>query len=213
MKRSKLLKILKDRILSIKIDRPVLVSIDGVDAAGKTIFAKQLAIELEKSGLNVIQSSIDGFHNPREIRYRRGRENSDGYYRDSFNYEALRYNLLDPLKKGDLTYKTKYFDYSTNSKIKNNLKIADKEAILIFEGVFSNRPELRDYWDYSIYLHIDEDESIKRGLKRDGGNMEALQLYKTRYIIGQRIYQAEAEPLKYACIIIDNNDPDNPKIL
>jgi len=58
MKRSKLLKILKDRILSIKIDRPVLVSIDGVDAAGKTIFAKQLAIELEKSGLNVIQHHL-----------------------------------------------------------------------------------------------------------------------------------------------------------
>lgn len=213
MKRSKLLKILKDRILSIKIDRPVLVSIDGVDAAGKTIFAKQLAIELEKSGLNVIQSSIDGFHNPREIRYRRGRENPDGYYRDSFNYEALKHNLLDPLKKGDLKYRSKYFDYTTDSRIKDPLKIADKRAILIFDEVFSNRPELRDYWDYSIYLHIDEDESIKRGLKRDGGNMEALQLYKTRYIIGQRIYHAEAEPLKYACIIIDNNDPDNPKIL
>ena len=213
MKRSKLLKILKDRILSIKIDRPVLVSIDGVDAAGKTIFAKQLAIELEKSGLNVIQSSIDGFHNPREIRYRRGRENPDGYYRDSFNYEALKHNLLDPLKKGDLKYRSKYFDYTTDSRIKDPLKIADKRAILIFDEVFSNRPELRDYWDYSIYLHIDEDESIKRGLKRNGDNMEALKLYNSRYIRGQRIYQAEAEPLKYASIIIDNNDPDNPKIL
>jgi len=213
MKLSKLLKILKDRILSIESDQLILVSIDGVDAAGKTVFAKKLAIELEKNGLNVIQASIDDFHNPKEIRYVRGRENPDGYYRDSYNYEALKHNLLDPLKKGDLKYRSKYFDYSTNNRITNNFKIADKEAILIFDGVFSNRPELRDYWDYSIYLHIDEDESIKRGLKRNGDNMEALKLYNTRYIRGQRIYQDEAEPLKYASIIIDNNDPDDPKIL
>jgi uridine kinase len=45
------------------------VGIDGVDGAGKTTFADKLATALADRQLHVIRSSIDGFHNPRSIRY------------------------------------------------------------------------------------------------------------------------------------------------
>lgn len=51
----------------------VRIGIDGVDGAGKTIFADELAEVLRAAGQKVVRVSIDGFHNPREVRYVRGR--------------------------------------------------------------------------------------------------------------------------------------------
>lgn len=203
-----------ENILTIKHDRPLMVAIDGIDTAGKTMLAKELAESLRESGAKVIESSMDAFHNPRAIRYKRGSENPEGYYRDSFNITALTMSLLAPLKTGDLWYKAKAFDYTIDKEIASPLKEAKPDSILIFDGVFTHQPELRAYWDYSIYLHIDEEESIKRGLTRNPGDEEeARRRYKVRYIAGQRLYHAEAEPKKHADIIIDNNDPEDPVIL
>jgi uridine kinase len=60
-----------------------LVGVDGPDAAGKTTPADHLADALEVPTLRV---SIDGFHQPRELRYQRGELSAEGYYHDSFDY-------------------------------------------------------------------------------------------------------------------------------
>jgi len=208
------LETLVENILAIRNDRPLLVAIDGIDAAGKTTLAKELADKLRASGPPVIESSIDGFHNPRAIRYKRGSESPEGYYRDSFNTAALKILLLDPLKTGDLRYKPKAFDYTIDRGIISTFMEADSGSILIFDGVFTHQPALREYWDYSIYLHINEEESIRRGVSRNPGDeKEARRRYMVRYIAGQRLYNSEAEPKKHADIVIDNNDPENPAIL
>jgi uridine kinase len=214
MKRSELLETLVENILTLKQDRPLLVAVDGIDAAGKTMLARELADRLRGIGAQVIEASIDGFHNPRAIRYKRGADSPEGYYRDSFNLAALKMLLLDPLKTGGLRYKAKAFDYTIDKGISSPLVEAEPGSILVFDGVFTHQPELRVYWDYSIYLHIDEEESIRRGVGRNPGDEdEARRRYMVRYIAGQRIYQAEAEPRKQANIVIDNNDPENPVIL
>ena len=214
VKRSELLETLVENILSIKHDRPLLVAIDGRDAAGKSILANELAGKLRESGATVIESSIDGFHNPRIIRYKRGRDSPEGYYLDSFNYAAVKLLLLDPLKTGNLRYKARAFDYNIDQGIISPMQSAEPDSVLIFDGIFALRPELRDYWDYSIYLHIDEEESLRRGVTRNQGyEEEARRRYLERYIAGQRLYHAESEPMKHADIVIDNNDPENPVIL
>jgi uridine kinase len=70
--------------------------VDGIDGAGKTTFADELAAVLRDRGHAVIRALVDGFHNPREVRYRRGRRSAVGYYLDSFDYDRLRRVLLDP---------------------------------------------------------------------------------------------------------------------
>ena len=54
------------------------VGIDGVDGAGKTTLADRLGQVLEAAGHKIIRSSIDGFHNPRAIRYVRGKTRRRG---------------------------------------------------------------------------------------------------------------------------------------
>ena len=114
--RHRALEQLAELIDSVSLPHPTRVAIDGVDAAGKTTLANELAGPFEARGRHVIRASTDGFHNPHEVRYRRGPESPEGYYLDSFDYETLRASLLEPLGPGgDLRYRTASFDYRTES--------------------------------------------------------------------------------------------------
>ena len=84
-------------ITELPLDRPLRIALDGRDGAGKTRLADELIQPLRSRGREVIRASVDGFHNPRALRYLRGRYSPEGYFRDSFNYDALREFILEPL--------------------------------------------------------------------------------------------------------------------
>ena len=212
MKRSELLNMIAERVIREHGELPYIVAIDGMDAAGKSILASELAEELRDRGLLVSEASIDGYHNPRAIRMVRGRDSPEGYYRDSFNLESLREHLLDPFMAGH-EYRLQMFDHREDSPDPSMLYEFKPGTVLVFDGVFSLRPELRRYWDLTIYLSITEEESVRRGIERDPGDKEELcRRYKARYTPGQRLYKAEAKPEEKADMVIDNNDPSNPII-
>ena len=98
--RQEILARVADEILRVPTSNVIRVGIDGVDGAGKTYFADELARELRASGRRTIQASVDGFHNPKAIRYRRGQHSPEGFFRDSYNYEQLEAAILDPLSPG-----------------------------------------------------------------------------------------------------------------
>ena len=213
MKRSELLNLVTERVIREHWDEPYLVAIDGVDAAGKSILAGELATELRDRGIPVSEASVDGYHNSRAVRMVRGRDSPEGFYRDSFNLESLKEHLLDPFKAGG-EYRLHMFDYRVDSPDPSMLYEFKPGTVLVFDGVFSLRPELKGYWDLSIYLSISEGESLRRGVQRDPGNKEELsRRYMARYIPGQRLYKEEAKPEESADIIVDNNDPSNPEIM
>ena len=121
--------------------------------------------------------------------------------------------LIEPLMDGQL-YRTHAFDYKIDQATPFEGALAEPGSILLFEGVFSLRPELRDFWDYKIYLKISPEESLRRGVERDPGEKEEIKRrYNVRYMPGQELYKAEAKPLEAADIIVDYTDPEEPRIL
>jgi uridine kinase len=210
MKRSELLRLIAERIIREHGGAPYIVAIDGVDGAGKSILAGELAEALRDRGILVSEASVDGYHNPRAVRMVRGRDSPEGFYRDSFNLESLRKHLLDPFRAGG-EYRLHMFDHRVDSPDPSMLYEFKPGTVLVFDGVFSLRPELRRYWDLTIYLSITEEESVRRGVERDPGDKEELcRRYKVRYVPGQRLYKAESKPEETADILVDNNDPSNP---
>ena len=214
--RRDLLRTLAERIEAVSIDHPVRVAIDGVDCAGKTTIADELAPLLQGSGRSVIRASIDGFHMPRAVRYRNG-ESPSGYYSDSFDYAALSRAILDPLGPcGTREYRTATFDYAIDAERSSPVETADVDAILLFDGVFLLRPELKEYWDFSVFIHLTFPTVLVRSATRDaaslGGAEQAVHRYRTRYIPGQILYLSEATPHLLADIVIQNDDPLAPMI-
>ena len=196
MERPALIDEIASQIAAIIRPHPVRVAIDGVDAAGKTTFADELAPVLAAFGRPVIRASIDGFHNPATIRYRRGALSPEGYFHDSFNYPALVEVLLQPLGPGgSLAFRRAVFDFRTDAIVDAPLERAEPNAILLLDGVFLLRPELRTHFDFSIFLRSVE---------------EVRRRYRVRYIPGQQLYLREAQPERFASVIIGNDHLAGP---
>ena len=166
----------------------VTVAIDGPDAAGKTTLAGSLAHHLVG---HVVRTSADAFLLPADVRYRRGALSPEGCYRDSYDYDRFRREVLDPFSGGGAP------------------------AVLVVDGVFLLRPELRDRWTLSVHLDVSPAETLRRAKVRDAGLLgDSLeQRYLERYLPAQELYRAEADPLGNADVVIGYDDPSAPVIL
>jgi uridine kinase len=218
MKRNGFLTNLARMILQVEINHPLRVGIDGVDASGKTTLADELAEVLQHGNRPVIRASIDDFHNPENVRRQRGSLSPEGFYEDSYNYDALIETLLKPLgPHGDRRYRTAVFDLRRDQPIDLPIKTAPQDAILLIDGIFLLRQLLLPYWDLTIYIDVDYDQTMARGITRDaefyGSIEEAALRYHKRYVPGQRLYHQDANPLDKADILIDNNYLEAPKFL
>lgn len=194
------------------------IGINGVDGSGKTSFTKHLVEYLRtRTDREIISVTVDGFHNPRSVRYEKGRDSAEGFYYDSYNIKEIEEVLLKPLSPGgNRKYRTRIFDVKKDVFVVEEEKKAQESAILIVEGIFLFREELLSYWDYKIFLDVPFDVTLERMLIRDSSlfsseNEERI-LFEKRYMPGQNLYLKEATPQQKANIIIDNSDFNNPKI-
>jgi uridine kinase len=189
------------------------VAIDGVDGAGKTSLADRLAQVLDAGGIRVIRAGIDGFHNPRAIRHARGKDSPEGFFRDSYDLAALRRELLDPLgPRGSGMIRRAVFDWRTDSVVQGPGEMAERTGALLFDGIFLHRPELRAYWDVSIFLDVPFADSYRRMAQRDGSDPDPFALANRRYLAGQKLYCSECDPRRQADILVDYTDLDTPLI-
>lgn len=192
----------------------VLVAIDGPDAAGKTTLADQVVKHLE---IPWLRASIDGFHQPRELRSSRGSLSPVGYVHDSFDYPQLMAELLRPFATGAPLVRRRVFDWRTDTPIEQSPTPVPERAVLVFDGVFLLRPELRGLWDLSVYLRVPPRVVLERALIRDvsvlGSSDEVSQRYEARYLPGQALYRSECDPERHADIVVDNSDFLRPVVV
>ena len=118
--------------------------------------------------------------------------------------------LLAPLgPKGDRRYRTATFDLLLDQPVEQAPALAGNADILIVDGTFLQKPELRGSWDVVIFLEVAEETAISRGAKRDakllGGEKVAEAMQRSRYQAAFKIYDEKCEPLRHADIVIDNS--------
>jgi uridine kinase len=88
--------------------------------------------------------------------------------------------------------------------------------VLVVDGVFLLRPELRELWTLSVYLRVSPEETLRRAHRRDlelfGSSEEIERRYLGRYLPGQALYRERADPEKLANILVDNERSISPRI-
>jgi uridine kinase len=212
LSKSELLAGLADEILHNYGKGRAIVAVDGLDGAGKTRFADALAEQLAIGHRAVFRASIDDFHMPRARRYARGRDSAEGFYRDSFDYETFKRVLIEPFRTGWIgSFVLKAFDLRRDLPFEPVWSSGPKDALLIVDGIFLNRPELKGLWNFSIWLEADQETATARVKARDAEDFEHDLANPERYTGGQELYLKEAKPSEAATAIIDNNDYDHPK--
>lgn len=195
----------------------VRVAIDGRTAAGKTTFGHELAEVLASEGRVVLRSSLDDFKRPWSERHLYDRVSGEGYFRNAYDFDAIRTLLLEPAtSSGSGWVALCSIDPLTQVDHSEDRVVMPEDGVLIVDSVFAFRPELNQYWDLRIWVEIDAELSIQRGTQRDApreGSEAAETLHRDRYGVDESIYVSEVDPLLLADIIVDNTDFDDPRIL
>jgi uridine kinase len=192
------------------------VGIDGLTASGKTSFGHELAERISRVGRPVLRASLDDFKKPWQDRHRYDRESGEGYYRNAFDYAAVGTLLLEPAgADGSGNCVLCSIDPLTQTDHSKVITEAAPDAVLIVDGVFAFRPEINRYWDLRIWLDINPELSVHRGVGRDQARLgaDAEALHRHRYLAAERIYIAEVDPVGLADLTIDNSRFDRPELL
>lgn len=214
-RRLQVLGVLAAALAALDPDRRVVVAIDGVDGAGKTVLARELHALLAPTR-EVHRVSVDRFHRPAEERYARGRT-AETFFNDSYDHDAIRRRLVEPFLAGG-EWLTGTYDVERECSVAPApVPAAARDAILLVDGVFLHRPELVDLWDATIWVEVPFAVSVPRGNDRFGPlgpeAADPMSAANARYVVGQQIYLGEVDPARRATWILDNTDLVAPHLV
>lgn len=160
----------------------VVVAVDG--GLSGSPFAEDLAAVFREAGADTFRASLRDFHHSWAYRTRLGPETTESYYREGYDYVALRRVLLDPFRLGGSAgFQTAAFDEERDRPVEARWLTAGQDAVLVIDGEFALRPELREAWNASILLVNTPQELV---------------------------YLEDARPLESADILVDDSDPALP---
>lgn len=189
----------------------VLVGVDGVDGAGKTVLADELAAVLRQQGRAVVRISVDSFHRPRAERHRLGRDSPSGFWLDSFDYDRLRADVLEPLGPGGgRRFRRAAHHLRTDAVLEPAWEQAPPGAVVVVDGLFLHRDELAGWWAFSLWLDVPFEVSVDRMAARDGSVADPSHPSLRRYVEGQRLYLAACDPAARASVVLDNTILERP---
>ena len=198
--------------------RRVRVAVDGLTASGKTSLGHELAQRVAAAGRVVLRASLDDFKRPWNESHLYDRVSGEGYYRNAFDSDAARRLLLDPAAPGG-SGRVALCSIDPLTQIDHSGVLVDMptDGVLVVDGVFAFRPQLDMCWDLRIWLDVDPDLSVRRGVARDaereGGAEQAEALHRDRYLAAEDLYIDEVRPMARAEVVVDNTEFWRPRLL
>ncbi len=188
----------------LKPDRTLIIGIDGLGGAGKSTISEAVYGQLCRDGYNVTLLHIDDFIHPRSVRYNDNYTEWECYYNIQWRYDYLVDEVIQPIKSGVFKDTIELYDKENDTYYLSNADIS-AGSIVIVEGVFLQREELCNLFDFMIYIDISESVRLERVLERDGyiGDKEQIkEKYDNRYFPAERYYVEKCLPAMNADYII-----------
>jgi uridine kinase len=139
--------------------RAFVVALDGPGGSGKSTLARELAETYDGPAAVVVG---DDFYADLDDDYRAGLD-AKGGYREYFDWQRLRDQVFVPARQGRPVSYQRY-DWA-NARMGDWLTVPDVELLLV-EGVYSSRPELREYADLVLWVITSEEERVRRQFER-----------------------------------------------
>jgi molybdopterin-guanine dinucleotide biosynthesis protein A/uridine kinase len=147
-----------------KVQRPIVVAIDGPSCAGKSILAIAVAL---RSGGSVVEG--DDFYRSTLARLTvlQREAMSDAEVVDAvIDWERLRGQALLPLRAGESATFQPY-DWDADDGRLAPPKTIPLADLIIVDGVYAARPELADLLDAAVYLGVDPQIRARRYAERE----------------------------------------------
>lgn len=145
-------------------DTPCVVAIDGRSGAGKSTLAAVIASEFN----DVVVIEGDDFYgggSAAQYDARTPAENVDHV----IDWRRQR-PVLDDLRAGRATRWNRYDWEAFDGSVLQEMGSADPARLVILEGVYSARPELRDLVDLAVLLVVPDDVRAEYLARREGAD-------------------------------------------
>ena len=181
-------------LLAGMYEKPVFVAVDGRCASGKTTLAEILK---QKGSCQVIH--MDDFF------LRQSQRTPERFAEPGGNVdrERLAEEVLEPLKQGQSAL-VRRMDCSV-------MEIKDKETItpqgvIVIEGSYALHPELRKYYNLSVFMDVESKDQLERIRKRNGDNK--LVMFENRWIPMEEQYFSSCSVKECADLYINTSMQD-----
>lgn len=175
-----------DRVRSNR--SPVLVAIDGMSAAGKSTLAGNLA---ERRDASVVHG--DDFYRVMDDA-KRFVLPPDAAYQQDFDWQRLLSEAILPLRQGRSARFQRY-DWSSGGL--GEWATIEAREIVVVEGVYVSRPELRELFDLKIWVETPAD--IRAARQRTRNDSPA---WVERWDRAEQFYVTEFSPAGSADLVV-----------
>ena len=146
-----------------RIGGPLLIAVDGLGGAGKSTLAAQLSAALP--GSSIVE--VDDFYRPMTAEDRADLGPREGYER-YFDWMRLLDEAIEPLRK-QLRARFRRYDWEMNS-LGEWCEVAPSDLVIV-EGVYSTRPELRPLFGVTVYVdtpRVQRAARMTQGIRQPG---------------------------------------------
>ena len=175
------------------------------NGSGKSTIADSLKLKLQSRGYETYILHIDDFIHPKHVRYNESKEEWYCYYNIQWRYDYLVKEILFHIKNNDQIDKLiEIYDKENDNYILETIGIS-AGSILLLEGIFIQRKELRKYLDFTIYIDTPKHVRLKRVLERDlymGEEEDINNKYKRRYFPAEEKYISEYWSIENANFVL-----------
>lgn len=162
------------------VGRPPVVAIDGRSGSGKTTVAARLEAALPGAA-TVHTDDVAWCHS-------------------RFGWDDLMIGgILEPLHQGDpVSYRPPaWLERSRGGSI----AVPARASMAIIEGVGAGRRELAPMIDVVVWVQSDAVEAERRGIRRDGGDEDAVQRWN-EWMAEERPFLARDRPWQRAAVVV-----------
>jgi len=173
------------------VRRPALVVVDGQGGSGKSTFARELAGCV--SDAVVVEG--DDFYSSMDEQVREQLGPEDGY-EQYFDWQRLRDQVMVPVRQASAALRYQRYDWEhgrTSQWVEQPMP-----AVVIVEGVYSLRPQLRDLSDVKVYVEATEEARLRR--QRDRG--ENSEEWIGRWVAAEDFYVTRFAPQQAADFVV-----------
>ena len=173
--------------------RPTLVAIDGLTCAGKSTLAGQVAGALEDAEV----VGLDDFYRPLAAEERAVTGPKESYDR-YFDWKRLLRDVLVPLSRQSRARYRRY-DWDTNALAEWHE--IESRSVVIVEGVYSTRPELRRYFNVMVYVDAPRKVRLARLLDRRYPDTSWID----HWMAGEDWYVEHVRPAEQVTLVVDGS--------
>lgn len=181
-----------------------IIGIDGLGGAGKSTISEKICQNFKDNNCHTILLHIDDFINVREVRYNSVYPDWQCYYDLQWRFDYFS-NVINQIKNNKQRYiDIELYDKDNDTYFQQRFSIHEN-TIVIVEGIFLQRKEFNNIFDYTIYIDVPEEVRLQRVLKRDtyiGDEQQIIDKYKNRYFPAEHRYIEEYQPKKNADFVI-----------